>query len=198
MNITGNRVVDGLLALATVAAAVIAMPLAANLGLLWLYIEPNPRHLPPVLMEEAIGWAILGLGAGAIPVVIAETVAWPGGRGFWERYQGLIIGGGIGLIIGAILGLFFAIIQMPSIDGQAMESRGLASLAGGTTGLVGAMAGIIAGAILRRYILTLYRLPDSADRRNPTGLTPEQDSGNPIAGAGGPPPERSSYAREYP
>lgn len=183
MNITGNRVGDGLLALATVAAAVIAMPLAANLGLLWLYSEPNPRHLPPALLEEAIGWAIIGLGAGAIPVIIAETVAWQGSRGVWEQYKGLLVGGGIGLIIGAILGAFFAIIQMPSIDGQAMESRGLATLAGGTAGLLGAMAGIVAGAILRRYIMTLYRLPDGSGRRR-SGLAGEQDGGNSIAGAG--------------
>ena len=184
MNITGNRVGDGLLALATVAAAVIAMPLAANLGLLWLYSEPNPRHLPPVLMEEAIGWAIIGLGAGAIPVVIGETVAWTGSRGIWERYKGLLVGGGSGLVIGATLGIFFAIIQMPSIDGQAMESRGLAVLAGGTAGLLGAMAGIGAGAILRRYILTLYRLPESAGGRRESHLAAEQDGGNTIAGAG--------------
>ena len=198
MNITGNRVVDGLLVLAIIAACLIAIPLAANFGLLWLYSEPNPRHLPPDLIEEAIGWAIIGLVAGVIPVVIAETVVWQGGRGFWEQYNGLVIGGGIGLIAGATLGLVFAIIQMPSIDGQAMETPQLAALAGGTAGILGAIAGIIAGAVLRRYILAQYRLPEVSQRRQLSRLTPENASGNPINGAGQPATGRSGNAGEHP
>lgn len=198
MNITGNRAVDGLLVLALVAACLIAIPLAANLGLLWLYIEPNPRHLPPDLIEESIGWAIIGLGAGIIPVVIAETVVWQTAEGFWEQYKGLVIGAILGIIIGSILGIVFAITQMPSIDGQAMETRPLAALAGGTAGILGALAGILAGAVLRRYILSLYRLPDRDHRPRMSRLAPQNGGGNTINGAGQPAAGRSSNAGKHP
>ena len=179
MNITGNRAADGLLMLGLILCCAAAVPLAANLGLLWLYLEPNPRHLPPDLIEEAIGWAVIGLGAGIIPVVIAETLVWQTPEGFWEQYKGLVIGGILGVIIGPLLGIVFAITQMPSIDGQAMETPQLAALAGGTAGFLGAIAGSIGGAILRRYIVALYHIPDRDRHRRLSRLSPKPGNGEP-------------------
>lgn len=155
---------SGVLVLVVLAVCIAAVPVAAKLGLLFLYIEPNPRHMPPVLTGEAIGWSIIGLLTGAFVVVLCESVIWAGRQGFWSKYRGLVAGSVIALIMGVTLGLAFAVIQMDSVDGQAMETTQLAVLAGATSGLIGTIAGIIAGAVLRRYIVSLYRLPDTQTR----------------------------------
>lgn len=158
---SGNKVLSTILVLVVLALCVAAVPLAAYAGLSFLYIEPNPRHLPSVLMGEAVGWAIIGVLSGAFIVIITESVMWPGGRSFREKYRGLVFAVPIALCVGTVLGLFFATIQMNSVDGQAMTSRQLAVLAGSTTGFIGTVAGIVTGAFLRRYILSLYRIPSA-------------------------------------
>ncbi len=157
----GNKLVSGLYVLAVVAICIAVVPVAAQLGLLWLYIEPNPRHLPPVLTGEAVGWGILGLLTGAAVVIISESLFWQYNRNLWTKYRGLIVGGVISLIAGVTLGIFFAIVQMDSVDGQAMETTTLATLAGATASGISVVAGIIAGTLLRRYVVGLYRLPAS-------------------------------------
>ena len=85
MNVSGNRILRTTLALGIVALCLLSVPLSANLGLLFLYIEPNPRHMPPALMGEAVGWTIIGLLTAALTVVIAEAVFWPSNQRFLER-----------------------------------------------------------------------------------------------------------------
>lgn len=161
MNVNGNRLIDGLLTAGVVALCLGAIYPIHQLALRWLYIEPNPRHMPPDLTGEAVGWTIIGLLLATLVVVIAESVVWAGRRSFWERYKGLVIGSIISLLAGGTLGVAFAIIQMDSVDGQAMTSRELATLAGATAGTLGALAGIIAGTTLRRYLVRMYRMPES-------------------------------------
>ena len=156
-----NKLVAGLFVLAVVAICIAVVPVAAQLGLLWLYIEPNPRHLPPVLTGEAVGWGTIGILTGAAVVIITESMFWRGDRSFWAKHRGLITGAVIAIVAGITLGIFFAIIQMDSVDGQAMETTTLAALAGATSAGLSTIAGIIAGTLLRRYVVGLYRLPDT-------------------------------------
>jgi len=160
-----NKLVAGLFVLAVVAICIAVVPIAAQLGLLWLYIEPNPRHLPPVLTGEAVGWGVIGIMTGAGVVIISESLFWQGSRSVLEKYRGLIIGAIISLVAAMALGIFFAIIQMDSVDGQAMETRPLAALAGATAAGLSTIAGIIAGTVLRRYVVGLYRLPGAGPSR---------------------------------
>ncbi len=187
MNFSENRILATVLALAVAIGSLIAVPVAAKLGLLVLYIEPNPRHMPPDLMGEAVGWAVIGLLTGIFVVVIAESVIWSLGTGVWDRYRGLILGAIVSLIIGCSLGVSFAIVQMDSVDGQGMTSMKLAVLAGGITSTLGTFAGITAGTVLRRYVLALYRLPGSGDSimRHANGAVQ-------------PAPEGSGHAGKYP
>ena len=187
-----NRLVEGLFVLAVVAICIAVVPIAAQLSLLWLYIEPNPRHLPPVLTGEAVGWGIIGILTGAAVVIICESIVWQDSRSFWTKYRGLILGAIISMVAGISLGITFAIIQMDSVDGQAMETKQLAALAGATAGGLCTIAGIVGGAVLRRYVINLYRLPD-VDR--PRGITfnEEDATGTRRAAA-----ERSGHAGEHP
>ena len=188
----GNKLVAGLFVLAVVAICIAVVPIAAQLGLLWLYIEPNPRHLPPVLTGEAVGWGVMGLLTGAAVVIIAESLFWQHNRSLWTKYRGLIVGGAISLIAGVTLGIFFAIVQMDSVDGQAMESTTLAALAGATASGISVVAGLIAGSVLRRYVVGLYRLP-VADRPSRLTFNDEDATGARRAAA-----ERSGHAGEHP
>ena len=160
-----HKLVAGLFVLAVVAICIAVVPIAAQLSLLWLYIEPNPRHLPPVLTGEAVGWGIIGILAGAGVVIVTESMVWQYEGSFWTKYRGLITGAVIAMVTGVALGIFFAIIQMNSVDGQAMETKPLAALAGATAGGLSTIAGIIAGTLLRRYVVGLYRLPESGPSR---------------------------------
>ena len=164
MNNSSNRWLATLVTALVVLVCMAAIPLVARLGLLFLYIEPNPRHLPPVLTGEAVGWAIIGMLTGAFVVIITETLVWSGTQGFWDKYRGLVIASIIAIIAGTTLGIFFAIIQMDSVDGQAMTSQSLAVLAGGTAAFLSTIAGIVAGTTLRRYVVSMYRLPDTSPR----------------------------------
>lgn len=138
-----------------VAAAMVMIYLAARAGLLFLYIAPNPRHPPLDLLGEAVGWAIIGAGAGAISAVIGETVTMMAEGNFFIRHKGLIIGSAVGIVIAIFLGMNFAVLQMDSVDGQAMTSVDLAILAGTVAGVLGCIAGIIIGVTVRRLIVAL-------------------------------------------
>ena len=184
-----NKIVAGIVVLVVIAACIAVIPLSANLGLLFLYIEPNPRHLPPALLGEAIGWSIIGFLSGLIIVVITESFFWESHQTFWLKYRGLVIASIMAMITGIALGVFFAIVQIDSVDGQAMTSRQLAALAGGTAGGVSTVTGIIAGAVLRRFVVTLYRLPNS---HQPSRITfNDEDASDVARTASG----RSSHAR---
>lgn len=187
-----NKALAGLFVLAVVAIAVAAVPIAAQLSLLWLYIEPNPRHLPPVLTGEAVGWGVIGLLTGAGVVIVSESVFWHHNQSLWTKYRGLIIGAIVSMVAGITLGIFFAIIQMDSVDGQAMETRTLAALAGATASGICTIAGIAAGTTLRRYVVSLYRLPQSGQ---PSRITfNDEDATGPRQAAR----ERSTHAGEHP
>ncbi len=189
---SGNRIFAGIFVLAVVAVCIAIVPLAAQLGLLFLYIEPNPRHLPPVLMGEAVGWAVIGLLTGAFTVTLAESLVWQYRDTVWTQYRGLILGSVVALIVGVALGIAFAIPQMHSVDGQAMTSRQLAILAGGTAAGIATVAGIIAGTTLRRFVVGLYRLPEK-DRSSRLTFNDED-----ATGAHRRVVERSSHAGKHP
>ena len=187
-----HKLVAGLFVLAVVAICIAVVPIAAQVSLLWLYIEPNPRHLPPVLTGEAVGWGIIGLLTGSAVVIISESMFWHHNRSMWTKYRGLIIGAIVSIIAGTTLGIFFAIIQMNSVDGQAMETRTLAALAGATASGMSVIAGIIAGTLLRRYVVGLYSLPAS---EQPSRITFNDED---ATGARRPVAERSGHAGERP
>jgi uncharacterized membrane protein YcjF (UPF0283 family) len=190
--LSGNRVIGGLFVLAVLALCIATIPVAANLGLLFLYIEPNPRHMPPDLLGEAVGWSIIGLLTGMAVVVVSESLVWHYRQSLWTMYRGLIVGGIIALVAGTILGVLFALIQMDSVDGQAMTSRPLAALAGATSGSISAIAGIVGGTILRRYVISLYKLPVSQQHSRIT-FNDEDATGAARSAA-----ERSGHAGEHP
>ena len=187
-----NKALAGLFVVAVVAIAIAEIPIAAQLGLLWLYIEPNPRHLPPVLTGEAVGWGIIGLLTGMGVVIVSESLFWHHNQSLWTRFRGLIIGAIVAMIAGVTLGIFFAIIQMDSVDGQAMETKQLAALAGATTSGICTIAGIFAGTTLRRYVVGLYRLPKS-DQPSRITFNDEDATGARQAAR-----ERSTHAGEHP
>ena len=187
-----NRLVGGLFVLAVVAICIAVVPIAAQLSLLWLYIEPNPRHLPPVLTGEAVGWGTIGILTGAAVVIISESLFWQDNRSFGKKYRGLIIGAIVAMIAGITLGIFFAIVQMDSVDGQAMETTTLAVLAGATASGISVVAGLVAGSMLRRYVVGLYRLPVS---QQPSRITFNDED---ATGGRRSVSERSGHAGEHP
>ena len=152
-----NIIARGLLSLIIVAAAGAVIPAAARAGLLFLYIAPNPRHPPSDLLGEAVGWAIIGAGAGVISAVIGETLTTLSQGNFLVRNKGLIIGSAVGIVIATFLGMNFAVLQMDSVDGQAMSSVNLAMVAGITAAVLGCIAGIVIGITVRRFIVALSK-----------------------------------------
>ena len=129
--------------------------LAANAGLLILGIEPNPRHPPRDLWGEALGWAIIGALLGAVCTVVAESLTMRDNRGFFISHKGLIIGASIGLVLALFFSTNLAVLQMPSVDGQAITSVSLGIMAGATVGFLGAVGGIVLGFVLRRAVLAI-------------------------------------------
>ena len=131
------------------------IPLAANAGLLILGTDPNPRHPPGDLLGEAVGWAIIGALSGAVCTIIAESLTMRDDSSFLVSHKGLIMGAGIGIALSLFFGMNLAVLQMPSVDGQAITSVNLGIMAGATVGLIGCLAGIVMGVILRRAVLAL-------------------------------------------
>ena len=46
-------------------------------------------------------------------------------------------------------------MQMDSVDGQAITSTGLGTVAGGTVGVLGAVAGVVIGFVVKRLVVAL-------------------------------------------
>ena len=152
------KVIAGLLlSLIILAAGAVVIYLAARAGLLFLYIAPNPRHPPLDLLGEAVGWAVIGAGAGGLSAVIGETLATLGEGNFFSRNKGLIIGSVIGIITATVLGMNFAALQRYSVDGQAMTSVNLALVSGAAAGFLGSIAGIVMGIAIRRLVVALSK-----------------------------------------
>ena len=72
--------------------------------------------------------------------------------------KGIIIASLIAIIGAALLGIALAVMQMDSVDGQAITSVRLAILSGATVGTLGGAAGAagaIIGTALRRAFLAV-------------------------------------------
>ena len=145
----------GLLWLSMVVACGAVIPAAALLGILILGIEPNPRHLPGDLMGEAVGWAMIGAFLGAVSNIIGEALVMHEEGGFFVSNKGAILGSLVGITIAAFFGINLAVLQMDSVDGQAITSVNLGVLAGATVSIVGALAGVGIGTVLRRVVVAL-------------------------------------------
>ena len=148
-------IAKGLMSLVIVAACLAFIPVAARVGLLILSTAPNPRHPPADVMGEAIGWAIVGVVVGTTSVIIGEAVVMREERGILAAYRGLILGSVSAIAFAAFLGIAFAVLQMDSVDGQAITSVKLGVLSGGVVGTLGAVTGVIMGAILKRVVTAL-------------------------------------------
>ena len=125
------------------------------MGLLILATNPNPRHPPSDLTGEAMGWAVMGVLAGAVCAVTGESITINRQGTFWERNKALIIGSGLGIVVAAFLGMNFAVLQMDSVDGQAITSVTLGIISGGIVATLGSLSGVIIGVTLRRSIIRL-------------------------------------------
>ena len=150
-----HRMRRGLASLGIVGICLALLPAVVQLGLLILATNPNPRHPPSDLMGEAMGWAIIGTLSGAICAVIAESVTLPEKGSFMLRNRPLIIGSSVGIVIAAFLGMNFAVLQMNSVDGQAITSINLGIMAGGMVASLGSISGVIGGITLRRTVVGL-------------------------------------------
>jgi hypothetical protein len=148
-------IAKGLLSLAIVAACLAVIPAAARVGLLILGTAPNPRHPPGDVMGEAVGWAIVGAVVGAVSAIIGEAVVMREERGIFATYKGLIWGSVSAIALAAFLGVGLAVVQMDSVDGQAITSVNLGVLAGGVVATLGAVAGVVIGAVLKRLVTAL-------------------------------------------
>ena len=71
------------------------------------------------------------------------------------RNRPLIVGSLIGIFIAAFLGMKLAVIQMDSVDGQAITSVNLAIIAGALVAILGAISGVISGITIRRTVVGL-------------------------------------------
>lgn len=106
-------------------------------------------------MGEAVGWAIIGALVGDISTIIGEALVMREERAFLVAHKGLILGSIVGITITAFLGINLAVLQMDSVDGQAITSIKLVVLAGAAVSILGAIAGGVIGAVLRRVIVAL-------------------------------------------
>ena len=145
----------GLVGLSIVVACGAAIPAAALLGILILGIEPNPRHPPADIMGEAVGWAMIGAFLGAVSAIIGEALVMREQGTFFVTNRGLILGSLVGITLAAFFGINLAVLQMDSVDGQAITSVNLGMLAGATVSILGALAGCVFGTVLRRVVAAL-------------------------------------------
>ena len=150
-----NRIGRGLASLGIIGVCLALLPVVVQLGLLILATNPDPRHPPSDLMGEAMGWAIIGALSGAVCAVIAESVPLRQVGGFMISNRPLIIGSLVGILIAAFLGMNFAVLQMNSVDGQAITSVNLGIMAGGLVATLGSISGVIGGITLRRTVVGL-------------------------------------------
>lgn len=153
-----NGFVKNLSWLTIIAGCIAIIPLAVTAGLLILGTDPNPRHPPQDLFGEAVGWAIIALLAGSVSTIIGESLTMPEGRGALIDNRGIFYGGAVGMVIALFFGTNLAVLQMASVDGQAITSVDLGILAGGTVSAIACVAGIVMGDVLRRMVLAVFSL----------------------------------------
>ena len=120
----------------------------------------DPKDFIRVLLNrgtdgEAVGWAIIAALVGAVSVIIGESLAMPYKGGFWGAYRALTNSAFLSLILALSLGIALALLEMDSLDGQAITSRNMAIMAGAAVSLVGVASGILAGVVLRRIVIAL-------------------------------------------
>ena len=147
-----NRITKTLLSLAIVGVCLASIPVAARVGLLILSTAPNPRHPPGDLLGEAVGWTIIGTIVGAVVVIIAESTIFQERQGIYQTHKGVILGTVVALALGTILGIVLAIIEMDSVDGQAITSTGLGVISGAVASSLGVLGGAGIGTTLRRLV----------------------------------------------
>ena len=147
-----NRITKTLLSLAIVGVCLASIPFAARVGLLILSTAPNPRHPPGDLLGEAVGWTIVGTIVGVVVVIIAESAIFQERQGIYRSHKGVILGTVAALALGTMLGMVLAIIEMDSVDGQAITSTGLGVISGAVASGLGVLAGAGVGTTLRRLV----------------------------------------------
>ena len=147
-----NRITNTLLSLTIVGACLASIPVAARVGLLILSTAPNPRHPPGDLLGEAVGWTIVGTIVGVVVVIIAESTIFQERQGIYQSHKGVILGTVAALALGTMLGMVLAIIEMDSVDGQAITSTGLGVISGAVASGLGVLAGAGVGTTLRRLV----------------------------------------------
>ena len=129
--------------------------LVSQAGLLILSISPNPKHPPFDFTGESIGITIICFLIGAFCVIVAQSIGMPTNQSLVSKNKFALIGGIIGLSIALIIGLGLTIIQIESIDGQAVTSTGLAILFGLTIGLLSSLCGSTISAVMKHILLNL-------------------------------------------
>jgi len=95
---------------------------------------------------------MIGAFSGAVSAIIGEALVMREEGGFFVSNRGLILGSLVGITIAAFFGINLAILQMDSVDGQAITSINLGVLAGATVSILGALAGCVIGAVLGRVV----------------------------------------------
>jgi len=70
-------------------------------------------------------------------------------------YKGFALWSVTAICLAALLGAGLAVVQMDSVDGQAITSTGLGTVAGGTVGVLGAVAGVVIGFVVKRLMVAL-------------------------------------------
>ena len=154
-NRSENNLLKVLLGAAILAGGLAVIFGAARAGLLILGTSPNPRHPPSDLMGEALGMAILVALLAAAVTMFSEAVVMRDEQGRFGIYKGFVLGSVTAICIGALLGAVLALVQMDSTDGQAITSGPLGTMAGGTVGILGAVAGAVIGSVVKRGVMAV-------------------------------------------
>lgn len=150
-----NNPLKVLLGAAILAGCLAVILGAARAGLLILETSPNPRHPPSDLMGEALGMAILVALLAAAVTAISEALVTRDEQGLFGTYKGFVLGSVTAICLGTLLGVALAIVQMDSTDGQAITSGPLGTAAGGTVGILGAVAGAVMGSVVKRMVMAV-------------------------------------------
>lgn len=106
-------------------------------------------------MGEALGMAILVALLAAAVTMFSEALVMRDEQGRFGIYKGFVLGSVTAICIGALLGAVLALVQMDSTDGQAITSGPLGTMAGGTVGILGAVAGAVIGTVVKRGVMAV-------------------------------------------
>jgi hypothetical protein len=87
--------------------------------------------------------------------LIGEALVMRDGPGPLGAYKGFALWSVTAICLAALLGAGLAVVQMNSVDGQAITSTGLGTVAGGTVGVLGAVAGVVIGFVVKRLMVAL-------------------------------------------